>query len=239
MDRTETRPRLSDLAQEELLYRIRSGELAVGTKLPSEPELAQQMGISRGILREALNSLQTRGYITRTPRGGSHITRPGPYELSEKFTLAMMNASLLELVTLREAIETYAAHLAVAFATEDDFEYLRKLAAFDAEHAVIGCRDFNYHLVDLSGVHPFAQYIDFYYERALMLIDPKLLSKKPRTVEKDLARILKALEKRNHRSVASAMRHYFSNIRKHFNITPSDKNPPSGEKPAKEQPAEE
>ena len=57
MEHSDNRPRLSDLAQEEILFRIRSGELPVGTRLPSEPELAQQMGISRGILREALNAL--------------------------------------------------------------------------------------------------------------------------------------------------------------------------------------
>ena len=45
------RVRLSDKAEQELLLRIHSGELPVGTRLPSEPELAEEMNISRGILR--------------------------------------------------------------------------------------------------------------------------------------------------------------------------------------------
>ena len=67
--------RLSDKAEQALLQQIHSGELPVGAKLPSEPILAKEMGLSRGILREALNSLQAKGYISRTPRGGSYVMR--------------------------------------------------------------------------------------------------------------------------------------------------------------------
>ena len=132
MEHTDNRMRLSDLAQEEILYRIRTGELPVGTRLPSEPELAQQMGISRGILREALNSLQTRGYITRTPRGGSHITRPEITALGENLIRGMINAPLSELTDYREAVETHAAVLVLRRASDDDIEQLRELIQFES-----------------------------------------------------------------------------------------------------------
>ena len=41
--------RLSDKAVQQLLQRIRAGELPVGTRLPNEADLADQLGVSRGI----------------------------------------------------------------------------------------------------------------------------------------------------------------------------------------------
>ena len=50
--------RLSDKVAEQLLEKIHSGELAPGSRLPSETELADQFEISRGVIREALTILQ-------------------------------------------------------------------------------------------------------------------------------------------------------------------------------------
>ena len=46
MSEPQKRGRLSDMAVEALLKRIHSGELPVGTRLPSEPELAEEMGMT-------------------------------------------------------------------------------------------------------------------------------------------------------------------------------------------------
>ena len=53
---------------------MREGELTVGTRLPPEAQLAEQLGVSRGILREALTILEARGHLSRTPKGGTVIT---------------------------------------------------------------------------------------------------------------------------------------------------------------------
>ena len=219
MEHTENRPRLSDLAQERILCQIRSGELPVGSRLPSEPELAQLMGISRGILREALNSLQTRGYITRTPRGGSHITRPEPSALSENLMKGLMNASISELIDYREALETYAATLVISKATDDDIACLRHLAAFDSEHSILDSRDFHYRLAELSQERLFAQYIDFYFERIQAMVDETQISRYPKHVFKDLDHVLNSLENRNLNTMRTSMKRLFKHIRQHYNIT--------------------
>ena len=218
MEHTDSRPRLSDLAQEQILCRIRSGELPVGSRLPSEPELAQQMGISRGILREALNSLQTRGYITRAPRGGSHITRPEASAMSEMIMKGLLNATLSELIDCREALETYAAILAIARASDEEIAHLRELAMFEAEHSVADSRDFHYRLAELSRVPQIPLFIDFYYERLPTLTQDLQLKGKPPLVSQDLERILKALEKRNTRTMHTAMVKLFRHIRKYYKI---------------------
>ena len=172
MDHIDSKPRLSDLAEEEILQRIRIGELPAGSRLPSEPELAQQMGISRGILREALNSLQTRGYITRTPRGGSHISNPEASALSKNLMRGFMSATLAELINFREALETHAAMIVIRTASDEEIAHLRELTDYDAWREVTDAHVFHYRLMEMSGIPQYAHFIDFYFERFKSLADP-------------------------------------------------------------------
>ncbi len=47
-----------------------------GACLPSEPALAQQLGVSRATLREAMRSFEERGLIVRRQGVGTYVTRP-------------------------------------------------------------------------------------------------------------------------------------------------------------------
>jgi GntR family transcriptional regulator len=66
--------RLSFKIREELASRISSGRIAAGSKLPPEPELAEEMGVSRATLREALRSLEEDGFLSRTRGAGTYAT---------------------------------------------------------------------------------------------------------------------------------------------------------------------
>jgi GntR family transcriptional regulator len=67
--------RLSFRIRDELVARIASGSILPGTKLPPEPELAEELGVSRSTLREALRSLEDDGFVTRTSGAGTYATR--------------------------------------------------------------------------------------------------------------------------------------------------------------------
>lgn len=58
-----------------LLELIGSERWASGQKLPSEPELASALGVSRATLREALRSLHEDGYLERRPGAGTRVIR--------------------------------------------------------------------------------------------------------------------------------------------------------------------
>lgn len=97
---------------EDLIYR----ELDPGESLPSEGNLAAQMGVSRLTVREATRSLQARGLI-----GVSQGRRPVVLELTsgpvgEFFTSAVRRdrRRLLDLLEVRRALEVHAASLAAA-----------------------------------------------------------------------------------------------------------------------------
>jgi GntR family transcriptional regulator len=64
---------------------ITTGVLEPGDRLPAEVEMAASLGTSRMTLRQALGSLEAKGYLVRKPgrRGGTFIARPKvEYDLS-------------------------------------------------------------------------------------------------------------------------------------------------------------
>ncbi len=63
-------------AQEALLHLLSKGGYRPGDKLPPEPELARQLGISRATLREALRSFESQGLIVRRRGVGTFVNMP-------------------------------------------------------------------------------------------------------------------------------------------------------------------
>jgi GntR family transcriptional regulator len=60
-----------------LRERIRAGAVAPGARLPSEPELAIQHGVSRVTVRRALEGLEREGLIRRQPGAGTFVLGGG------------------------------------------------------------------------------------------------------------------------------------------------------------------
>lgn len=59
--------------RDELTQRIDSGALAAGSRLPSEPALANELGVSRATLREALRALESEGRVRRMWGAGTFV----------------------------------------------------------------------------------------------------------------------------------------------------------------------
>src|SRR5690554_4588417 len=57
------------------LYRIIT-ETESGKRLPSEPVLARQLGVSRATLREAMRTFEAQGLIRRKQGSGTYVTHP-------------------------------------------------------------------------------------------------------------------------------------------------------------------
>ncbi|TWC71236.1 FadR/GntR family transcriptional regulator [Herbaspirillum sp. SJZ099] len=94
---------------------IVDGEFPVGSRLPSERDLAVQLGVSRPSLREALIALEVEGYIEVRMGSGIYVCPPAPHEglidLSSE-------AGPLELIRAREMIEGEVAYAAARNATD-------------------------------------------------------------------------------------------------------------------------
>ena len=113
----------SEMVRGDLFERIRSGELAVGEKLPSENELARAFGVSRPVVREALESLRAVGLIVSHSGRGSYVRSvsidTGP--------LLLGRYSIRELHDVRSLLEVPGAGLAAAHRTGDQLARTREL----------------------------------------------------------------------------------------------------------------
>ena len=68
----------TELAKQALETQIRDGVLRSGERLPTEPELASRLGVSRNSLREALKSLEDLGLVTKRHGVGTFVTESRP-----------------------------------------------------------------------------------------------------------------------------------------------------------------
>ncbi|MBI3998745.1 MAG: FadR family transcriptional regulator, partial [Armatimonadetes bacterium] len=65
--------RKSALVAEQLIEAIRSNVYRVGSRLPPERVIAEQMGVSRPSVREALSALQLAGVLESRPGDGTYV----------------------------------------------------------------------------------------------------------------------------------------------------------------------
>src|SRR5688572_956332 len=115
-------------ASSDVISQIRSAILAgrfrPGDRLPTERELAQQFGVSRVTVRDALRALEAAGLIRVKVggQGGPYVAEPDIGLLSDSLGthLKLRGTTFRELAETRLALETTAARLAAERATAAD-----------------------------------------------------------------------------------------------------------------------
>lgn len=121
----------SDRVLEAIAQKIETGELKPGDRLPSERELAMQLGVSRPAVREAIAALQFAGLVESRVGDGTYVTfrltQPVELRLSKAREILQTSQSPLEVLTLRRVLEVGAARLAVKRAMPEDDEHIRTI----------------------------------------------------------------------------------------------------------------
>lgn len=107
----DTHRSLRGVVLDELRRRIMTGELEPGTRLVEE-SLADQLGVSRNPVREALQSLAAEGFVVMTPRRGAEVGRVSPEQAEELFDVRMALESLAARLAARHADRAAVAALA-------------------------------------------------------------------------------------------------------------------------------
>src|SRR5437660_3354308 len=79
-----------------------------------ERQLAQDLGISRTPVREAMAQLEREGFVRSVPRRGIYVVRK-------------TRAEVIELITAWAALESMAARLITLTATDEEIAMLRKM----------------------------------------------------------------------------------------------------------------
>ncbi len=126
MARAVTPLTLTQAVTEHLRALIHRGDVGPGERLPAERELAQQLGVARVSLREALKTLQDDGYVQvrRGALGGNYVTELN--EPAERWRARMRAhaGEFDEMIDFRIALETEAAWLAALRRDETDLAHL-------------------------------------------------------------------------------------------------------------------
>ncbi|MCW3480507.1 FCD domain-containing protein [Neisseriaceae bacterium JH1-16] len=122
---------LVEQAIDRLSARINAGDWPTGTRLPTEPELAEQLGMSRNTVREAVRVLAFAGVLEVRQGDGTYL-RSCADALDTVRTLA--NAAHEHHAEVRSVLETQAARLAAERARPDDITAL--YALLDAINAL-------------------------------------------------------------------------------------------------------
>lgn len=109
-----------------IMHYIKTHEMAVGERLPSERELTRLFGVSRASVRQGLARLEVLGYIDIVPGKGAYLKENIRDHFSRIIQLWLFEdqGSIFEVVEMREAIEAKAAQLAAQRATSEDLELI-------------------------------------------------------------------------------------------------------------------
>ncbi|MCS7216455.1 MAG: FadR family transcriptional regulator [Candidatus Bipolaricaulota bacterium] len=125
MEFHKVRPtKASTAVAQQLLRAIKEGVFPVDSKLPSEAELAQMMGVSRPTVREALSALAAVGLIEARPGIGNFVKNPTESMAFEALFLLESEASCLEIMEARTVLEPAVAELAAKKRTPEQAELL-------------------------------------------------------------------------------------------------------------------
>ena len=133
---------------------IESGAWPRGSRIPGENQLATELGVSRGTIREALRSLSLTGLLE--PRVGDGTYVRATNEISGVLVRDELSASLADVLDARAGIEAAAARLAAQRPDPDSLAALSdalesRAAAGDLDAFVAADAEFHRGVVVASG----------------------------------------------------------------------------------------
>lgn len=114
---------------------ILSGRYAVGTSLPPEPQLCEQFGVSRTVVREAIKSLVAKGLLITGPKLGTRVLTDDqwnwfdPDVITWQAQAGLTPEFLRDLQELRRVVEPAAVRLAAEKATDQDIAHIEEAYA--------------------------------------------------------------------------------------------------------------
>jgi len=117
---------------EQIMTRALRGGLGPDGRLPTERQLATDLGVTRSAIRYALGILEAEGRISREVGRGTYLRSPGPLAVEAGAGLAAGAAQAFapaDVMVVRRLLEPPAMPLAVAWATAADFEEMDRCLA--------------------------------------------------------------------------------------------------------------
>lgn len=138
---------------DQLLERIHSGAFAPSERLPTERELGELFGVSRGVIREAIKVLGTLGVVESRQGSGTYVSANLVPSVSRALVLSAKpeERSILELMEFRAPLERLSAALAAERRSEADIAAITR----HAQASKVAAKADNWHQfgVEDNGLH--------------------------------------------------------------------------------------
>ncbi|MFF8936470.1 FadR/GntR family transcriptional regulator [Streptomyces paradoxus] len=153
-------PRRSALSEQviaALRAQITSGEWPVGSRIPTESELVEQLGVARNTVREAVRALSHNGLLDIRQGSGTYVVATS--ELAGVMQRRFAEADPRHIAELRSTLESAAARLAAVRRTEKDLKQLdalllrREEAWESGDKEAFVAADATFHLAVVSASH--------------------------------------------------------------------------------------
>jgi GntR family transcriptional regulator, transcriptional repressor for pyruvate dehydrogenase complex len=140
-----------EMVAEQIIKKITGGELAPGSQLPSQRDLAQMLGVGRSSIREAINALVVMGFLEPLQGKGTFIKTVLPVADTgiEKLKSAFSAGSIFDLMEARALLECRSAALAAERADAAQIRNLKtamaKVAGTEKDYNIFLDADIRFH----------------------------------------------------------------------------------------------
>src|SRR5690606_17096957 len=123
-------PTMADIVEMRLIEFLKKKAFQPGDALPKELEMAEALGVSRNVVREALSRLKMLGLIESRKKRGMIFVRPDILGSFEKILdpIIMDDTTLKDIFELRLVLEMGLAELLYMKKTDKDIKELEKIA---------------------------------------------------------------------------------------------------------------
>jgi GntR family transcriptional regulator, transcriptional repressor for pyruvate dehydrogenase complex len=225
--------RLYEQIVEQVEAYIHKGQLKPGDQLPPERELAEQFGVSRTAVREAVKALHEKGLVEAYPGRGTFITSETSNSIRltfDRLVKADQRDGTLHLVEVREILEPEIAAMAAKRADKESVEQLREAvqimesAKHDPEQFIEADLDFHLALAEAAANPLILSLIDsivgLLREQRMSIFNVDGGSERGQYHHK---RILEAIENRDPAGAREAMQSHLRQVRQDSGHAASDK----------------
>jgi GntR family transcriptional regulator, transcriptional repressor for pyruvate dehydrogenase complex len=227
--------RLYEQIVQQIEESVRKGTLKEGDQLPAERDLAQQFGVSRTAVREAIRALHEKGLVDAYPGRGTFVANRNSNSLRQSLDRILKSGQsdrAAYLVEIREILEPEIAALAAARADDQDIATMREAvtvmdnARRDADAFIEADLDFHLSLAE-AAANPFI--LSLIDSIVALLREQRMrifyVDGGPERGQVHHKRILDAIERRDAPGAREAMRAHLWQVREDSRNSPDDRDP--------------
>jgi GntR family transcriptional repressor for pyruvate dehydrogenase complex len=214
---------------------ILKGTLKPGDQLPAERELAQQFGVSRTAVREAVKALREKGLVEAYSGRGTFVTDGTSQAVRQSLDLMMkigQPGGTTHLAEVRAILEPEIAALAAVRAEEEDIATMREAVAVmdrsgvDGDAFIEADLDFHLSLAEAAANPLILSLIDsivgLLREQRMRVFK---VAGGPERGQFHHKRILEAVERRDSEKAREAMRAHLQQVREDCPVETGDEQP--------------